>query len=317
LVYQSIAMSEISLTTLDNPSYFDLYLQSSKYNPDTKYIFKPNAIVAYASRSNNKVHDNSRTAIFENSFRSNQVRNLSDKGKRTLKDCMNLMLITNEKRDVKINQKLFVKNFRLAFVTLTLPVKQFHTDNDIKKNCLAPFIDNLCKTHSVTQYIWRAEKQVNGNLHFHMIINAPIPFYMIRYQWNKQLNKLGYIDKFYLKHGHRNPPTEQIVAPKKIKNLQSYLTKYLTKTQGLNQVQGKNYGISQNLRSFKFPVCERFAPLWNTIQQLKQHFKPKIITGDFFKILVLSFHKYFKYLDDTLKTFFVNYFQSYKLTLHL
>jgi hypothetical protein len=102
------------------------------------------------------------------------------------------------------------------------------------------------------------------------------------------------------------------VAPKKIKNLESYLTKYMTKTEGSLQVQGKNFGISQNLRKFKYPTCERFAPLWNTIQQIKQYFKPQVIHGDYFKILILSFAKYFRLLDVPLKSFFVNYFQSYK-----
>jgi len=310
-------MSEIPSKTPVITPYFNSNLQQSAYEERIKYVFKPSSIVAYACRSTNSVHSNSLKAIFENSFRSNQLKSISEKGKRTIKDCINLMTVTNAKRNVQLNKNLFVKNFRLAFVTVTLPVQQSHSDNDIKKHCLIPFLDNLKKTHFVTQFIWRAEKQQNGNIHFHLVINAPIPWYMIRYHWNKQINKLGYIDRFYLMHKHRNPPTEQIVAPKKIKNLQSYLAKYLVKSDSENKVQGKNYGISQNLREFKPPICDRFSPLWNTIQQIKQLFKPKIIDGDFFKIMIIPFNSYFKYLDTSIKDFFIKYFQSYNLSLFL
>ena len=59
--------------------------------------------------------------------------------------------------------------YKLTFITLTLPSKQIHSDNEIKSKCLNQFLIELKKNHSVSRYIWKAEKQENNNIHFHII----------------------------------------------------------------------------------------------------------------------------------------------------
>ncbi|MFL0146661.1 rolling circle replication-associated protein, partial [Tenacibaculum maritimum] len=83
----------------------------------------------------------------------------------------------------------------LAFVTLTLPYAQMHTDAVLRRS-LIKFIDNLRKTYGVEHYVWKAEAQKNGNIHFHLIIDKYINMDVIKRLWNKQLSKLGYIQKY-------------------------------------------------------------------------------------------------------------------------
>lgn len=83
-----------------------------------------------------------------------------------------------------------------TFVTLTLPARQAHSDPHIKREALEPFIDALKKTHGVNQYFWRAEPQKNGNVHFHVLIDAVIKWQVIRRLWNNRMEELGYIEEY-------------------------------------------------------------------------------------------------------------------------
>jgi len=92
------------------------------------------------------------------------------------------------------NGKLF--KFSIAFITLTLSSKQIHSDNVIKNKLLNQFLIELYYKFKVSNYVWRAEKQANGSIHFHILINKFIPWSEIRNCWNRIQNKLGYVDRY-------------------------------------------------------------------------------------------------------------------------
>jgi hypothetical protein len=96
-----------------------------------------------------------------------------------------------------------------TFVTLTLPSVQMHRDNDIKEHILHPFLNWLKqsseeyykrggmrgqqKGFGVKGYLWRAEAQKGGNIHFHVLCDKYVPWDRIRQKWNECCEKLGYI----------------------------------------------------------------------------------------------------------------------------
>jgi hypothetical protein len=83
-----------------------------------------------------------------------------------------------------------------TFVTLTLPSKQIHTDKELHQKALNRYITQLKRSYQVEQYLWRAERQQNGNIHYHIIIDKYVHYKAIRYQWNKIMQDLGYIDNY-------------------------------------------------------------------------------------------------------------------------
>lgn len=86
--------------------------------------------------------------------------------------------------------------FRIAFVTLTLPSKQQHSDNEIKSYCLNQFFIEARNLWKLKNYVWRAEKQKNGNIHIHLFVDVFIPMEQLRDTWNRIINKLGYVSIF-------------------------------------------------------------------------------------------------------------------------
>lgn len=83
-----------------------------------------------------------------------------------------------------------------TFVTLTLPARQDHDDNFIKRNLLNRFLITLKLQHKVEHYFWRAEPQRNGNIHFHILADRWVHWRAIRHIWNRILDEYGYIDRY-------------------------------------------------------------------------------------------------------------------------
>jgi len=88
------------------------------------------------------------------------------------------------------------KKFHLSFVTLTLPALQQHDDKFIKRFIFWPWVEQIQRQYGVKYYIWRAEKQKNGNIHFHIVIDKFIKHELIRHHWNHHLNNHGYISAY-------------------------------------------------------------------------------------------------------------------------
>lgn len=187
---------------------------------------------------------------------------MSKKAKNRLRTALNWLVACSEKRNVKIKNGGIVKNFQISFITLTLPTKQMHSHQEIKSKCLNLFLTKLRMKFGVHNYVWKAELQKNGNIHFHLSIDKPIHYMIIRKYWNDAIAKLGYItayartyismsfdeycywqnqngifDKKRLKKSYNygkatnwgSPNTTDVKTVNKIENWASYMSKYMAK----------------------------------------------------------------------------------------
>jgi hypothetical protein len=203
-------------------------------------VINPSSLVTYSevlgakkkSRSKYNFIDTSKPIEQQQSFLNSSRKaggNVSIQAKRKISKAIEYLVTTSTEKKVK--EKIYGKTitFKCAFVTLTLPSKQAHPDTEIINKCLNSLLIELTKYHCVKNYIWRAEKQQNGNIHFHILIDKFVAWYELRNRWNRIVNKLGYTDRFKEKHGHKTPNSTDIHSTRKIKNLKAYLAKYLTK----------------------------------------------------------------------------------------
>lgn len=165
----------------------------------------------------------------------------------------------------KVQKKSF--KFKLNFVTLTLSSKQVHSDQVIKEQLLNQFLVELRSKYKVTKYLWRAESQGNGNIHFHITTDKYIYWKHLRDNWNRIQNKLGYIDKFEAKFGHRDANSTDVHSVVKIKNIAAYLSKYLTKSDKYRIIEGKQFGCSQILSSIKSLYIEEGSKEYAELQE--------------------------------------------------
>jgi hypothetical protein len=97
-----------------------------------------------------------------------------------------------------------------VFLTLTLPGDQVHTDAEINRACLQPFLIRLRRDYAVDHYFWRAEAQENGKLHYHLIIDRYIPRRYLQLAWNLSIDALGYLGRYFAISGSLTPPSTEV-----------------------------------------------------------------------------------------------------------
>lgn len=185
------------------------------------------------------------------------------------------------------------KSRKLTFVTLTLSAPQSHTDNYIKRHMLNQFIIKIYRETNVKFYFWRAEKQKNGNIHFHMILDAFCNHRQIREIWNTIQKNNGYIQRFAKIHKHENPNSTDVKLIDNDHKAQLYITKYLQKDLEGQKVNGRLWGMSDRLRAIDIYTHYPDNSIKQIIKELQQKQTTEIIHNEHFTIVKydeMSYH---------------------------
>lgn len=154
---------------------------------------------------------------------------ISMKGRKRLEKAIAWLLYYAKVKYVTDHETGKKFHFKINFITLTLPATQVHSDPEITNRCLGNFLEVCKKEVNLTNYIWRAEAQANGNIHYHLVTDCFIHYNNIRKWWNQSVELLGYVSAFEFKWKHRNPKTEDVHSVKHVNRLSSYLSKYMAK----------------------------------------------------------------------------------------
>jgi hypothetical protein len=117
----------------------------------------------------------------------------------------------------------------LTFATLTLQSAQIHTDQEIRRSILMPFIQCLTRTQGLKHYFWKAEPQGNGNIHFHMLLDSYIDRELLSSTWDYYCEFLGYVTRYCEKTGSLFAPATNICQLPSDSSAISYVVKYLAK----------------------------------------------------------------------------------------
>ena len=188
---------------------------------------------------------------------------LSHSSKKRIRSIINLW-----SESINIKKKVSRKNNdwklkQLTFITLTLCSNQLESDKENKRNLLNRFLIELQRKSNLSNYLWCAEKQKNGNIHYHILSNSEIEYKIIRSIWNKILDDNNYIENYrqnqihfhkdgfkirteFLEHWNEekqynaylngvnnnwsDPNSTDIHSLRKIENIANYVTKYMTKS---------------------------------------------------------------------------------------
>jgi len=161
-------------------------------------------------------------------------------------------------------------DFSLAFVTLTIHEPQVITAADAYPVLLKPFLRHFRRQFKDWSYIWKAELQKRGQLHYHLTSNEFMPHDEIRKVWNRLQKRHGLLNTFAAKYRHFNPNSTDVHAVWMVKSLPAYLMKYLSKDGGVTK--GKVWDCSKDLKKERFSSmgwCADDKKLW-AAAELKQ-----------------------------------------------
>ena len=246
---------------------------------------------------------------------------LAENGKDTYRGEMSLVAQKNLRRKIQIwhsgieyfNAKVYNPNSyntkRLVFLTLTLSSSQRHSDQQIKKDILKPYMRILREKHGCTNYVWKAESQANGSIHFHVIIDKFIDKAELQNEWNYSQQKLYYIDRFEQKFKHRNPPSTHIEVVDNLEIAEKYIEKYICKEDKYRRIEGAIWKASKSVNSLKFFEIVEDNQIKDSINQAIENKDCKMVQKDNYRMFFFEKDKLISYLPKYHKYQYFNYLQ--------
>lgn len=121
------------------------------------------------------------------------------------------------------------KHTHIGFLTLTLPARQIHDDNTIKRQILTPFLQQLKRVNGVEQYFYSCEPNRIQDIHFHLLIDRWVDKDAVNDLWNLATDHLGYYSRYVAQTGDLRPPSTKIMSCPDNMSLISYVMKYVSK----------------------------------------------------------------------------------------
>lgn len=144
-------------------------------------------------------------------------------------------------------------DFKLSFLTLTIPDDNQISGKEAYQVLLKPFLRKCKSKFGLNSYIWKAELQARGQLHYHITSNCFMEYSQVQQVWNNIVESAGFMDNFKAKYGHNSPHSTEIRAVKNVKNIEAYLVKYISKSDDAGRsIGGKVWGCSDNLKGASY-----------------------------------------------------------------
>ena len=143
---------------------------------------------------------------------------------------------------------------QLSFITLTVNNHNgILTGKEAYSKLLSHFLSWLRKTKAVTTYIWKAELQENGQIHYHITCPDFIDYREIRAKWNALQRKAGLLEAYHKEHGHYDPNSTDIHSVHNQRDMAAYMVKEIAKNvQNEESIGGKVWDCSVNLSKGKY-----------------------------------------------------------------
>lgn len=259
---------------------------------------------------------------------------LSDRARRRLKRSIQWLCELAEPKSIHDVHTHRTWISKVQFITLTLPGKMLHNPKEIKQQCMDPFLTNLRNRGIIKNYVWVMEHHKSGTVHFHLATDSFIKWHVLRRYWNSAIENLGYVsrwsermrnmhsDEYITQHMQRNrstfdeahasyiagkrsnwrdPNSTDIHSVSRIKNLSSYIAKYMSKASSKTPVEveqeetgreseGKIWSRSQELAQVNTLEIELDAELIEELQTLEANHCDKVFQESNFKVLVINIH---------------------------
>ena len=234
--------------------------------------FYSNKVVAFNvnDHSNNgKKNDSERMAAISKNRHKGVLSIEAKKQITRIIDTWNVSI--KQKIEKRFNYKI-MKEKQLSLITLTLSEKQKHDDKYIKRNMLNHFLVSLSRKYGIDNYIWKAEYQKNGNIHFHIVIDKYIKWQSVRATWNNIQCRNGYLDEYFSKNYHYNANSTDIHSCRGVKNVRAYIVKYLLKKGEHRENAGRIWGCSDKLKCIAPPeliITPDLSEFLNKVEELE------------------------------------------------
>lgn len=227
----------------------------------------------FGSRRDDKVEENLKKESYAGILTEPVKRKILNK----LDTWLSLVSCYNQNKVKKFQRK----QTYITFLTVTLAEKQIKSDKEIQKQVLSQYIDKLKYHFGIENYLWRAERQDNGNIHYHILLDRYADKQKLQNLWNKTLKKTGLLTEFARKNKHYNPPSTHVKALPSDQAAKKYFTKYAMKTEKQQQIHGRVWYASKSIINLKPLTLHGLSTIRTFINYLLNNHKVRIYESDY------------------------------------
>lgn len=132
---------------------------------------------------------------------------------------------------------------RQGFLTLTLPGVATADHKAVKAKILDPFFTYCRNVLGLRDYVWTAELQDRGEIHFHAIVNQFLPKAKVRAAWLRHCDASGIIAR----SGEGSRPATEIEECRDWNGSRVYAGKYLSKALRSGDIVGRVWSGSHSV----------------------------------------------------------------------
>ena len=238
-----------------------------------------------------------------------QIRNLNPGQSKKVKSLVDKLAYYTQTRQFK-NKKNRTINMKVAFITLTSPE---NTTNEQMLQAFNHFLDYLQRTANCV-YVWKKELgEQNSKLHYHIVVNNFVPYYIISWKWKRLLIAEG-VEWPLNDKGQDTSSHYRVELPKNSKQISHYIAKYMSKAYDLPGNMGYVYGNSSILKELKEIDVSEWEIDQDEYKSLKQHYKT--IQHDYTQHICCNLLQVKKFAPKLFELFQEQYVQfSEKITL--
>ena len=213
---------------------------------------------------------------------------LTDSAAKKIKNLLDIWINAIMVFNIYNYQRFERKKTFITFATLTLPAKQNHTDKEIARKIFTPFIDKIKYHFRIEAYFYRAERQQNGNIHYHVLFDRYVKFEDLKNLWNQTTEKLNYITEFEKIHHHRSPNSVDIRTIPNLAHIQKYITKYVVKNESIEKIEGRVWFCSHNISNLKPFTTNNYVMIMALLDYIQNVPSVRVYANDFANLYYLQ-----------------------------
>lgn len=173
----------------------------------------------------------------------------------------------------------------MNFVTLTIASQKNLQVKESYDLLLAPWLRYSKNKMGMSDYVWKAEYQQRGQVHYHVATNVYMDWKTVRWKWNQLQRQNRLLDDFALRHGHFNPNSTDVHPVRSITAAAEYMAKEMCKdVQNAKTTKGKVWDCSKNLKIGRFN-CGLTSENKDLIMEAIQMGEAEIIESDHCSII--------------------------------
>lgn len=166
---------------------------------------------------------------------------------------IDLMLQRNDWKRVYNPIRDTWQDFRINFVTLTMSSWKKKHEEEGYEALLKPMLRTFREKYGVKDYLWKAERQQSGRLHYHLATTEFIHAHQMEQRWNQLQWRAGHLDDYAKKYNSYRPPSTQVHSVENLKSTAAYLTEYLAKASEIDEaIPGKIWDCNNELSQKRF-----------------------------------------------------------------